>query len=168
MIFCGDWESHGQYGSGPGRAVKGHGAAGGVGAIIADLDGSRAVGPFMRMSTAEAAACLAALDILHRYARTRLLSVRSDVRYSRMCGSARATYARTDTSARGHVTVPRRCSRAEPCPARAPPCPQRQEPAGHAAPALSVLHSTAAVSYGSRVAAVNGAEADAGTSYPAH
>jgi hypothetical protein len=82
MIFCGDWESHGQYGSGPGRAVKGHGAEGGVGAIIADLDGSRAVGPFMRMSTAEAAACLAALDILHRYARTRLRSVRSDVRYS--------------------------------------------------------------------------------------
>jgi hypothetical protein len=64
MIFCGDGEPHGQYISGPGRAVQGHGAAygldpvaqadqaraaGGVGAadaIIADLDGQRAVGPF--------------------------------------------------------------------------------------------------------------------------
>ena len=41
-------------------------------------------------------------------------------------------------------------------------------PAGRAARALSILHSTAAVSCGSRVAAVSGAEADAGTSYPAH
>jgi hypothetical protein len=43
MIFCGDGEPHGQYGSGPGRAVQGHDAAD---AIIADLDGQRAVGPF--------------------------------------------------------------------------------------------------------------------------
>jgi hypothetical protein len=64
MIFCGDGEPHGQYGAGHGRAVQGHGAAygldpvaqadqaraaGGVGAadaIVADLDGQRAVGPF--------------------------------------------------------------------------------------------------------------------------
>jgi len=64
MIFCGDGEPYGQYGAGPGRAVQGHGAAygldpvaqadqaraaSGVGAadaIIADLDGQRAVGPF--------------------------------------------------------------------------------------------------------------------------
>ena len=64
MIFRGDGEPHGQYGAGPGRAVQGHGAAyrldpvaqadqaraaGGVGAadaVVADLHGQRAVGPF--------------------------------------------------------------------------------------------------------------------------
>jgi hypothetical protein len=64
MIFRGDGEPHGQYGAGPGRAVQGHGAAygldpvakadqaraagdvGAANAIIADLDGQRASGPF--------------------------------------------------------------------------------------------------------------------------
>jgi hypothetical protein len=64
MIFCGDGELDGQYGAGPGRAIQGHGAAygldpvaqadqaraaSGVGAayaIIADLDGQRAIDPF--------------------------------------------------------------------------------------------------------------------------
>jgi hypothetical protein len=63
-MFCGDGEPYGQYGAGPGQAVQGHGAAyglhpvaqadqaraaGGVGAahaIIAELDGQRAIGPF--------------------------------------------------------------------------------------------------------------------------
>ncbi len=42
-IFCGDWESHGQYGSGPGRAVKGHGAAYGLDPV-AQADQARAAG----------------------------------------------------------------------------------------------------------------------------
>jgi hypothetical protein len=63
-MFCGDGEPHGQYGAGHGRAVQGHGAAygldpvahadqaraaGGVraaDAIVADLDGQRAIDPF--------------------------------------------------------------------------------------------------------------------------
>jgi hypothetical protein len=72
-IFFGDGEPHGHYGAGPGRAVRGHSAAygldpvagppdpgGAADAVIADLDGQRAVGPIEEDSTADAA-CLAAL-----------------------------------------------------------------------------------------------------------
>jgi hypothetical protein len=59
MIVGGDGEQHGKYGAGPGRAVQGHAAAhglhpvaqagqvraaAGVGPVVADLDGQRAVG----------------------------------------------------------------------------------------------------------------------------